>query len=82
MMKVSKNICFEIVGSHHTLNIIAICKTIVTTEPIYRTYCGVYPLSPDLKVFSFSISLSEVGTKGKEEGIRLHVLVDVFIFST
>ena len=27
------------------------CKTILTTEPIYRTYCGVYPLSPDVKDF-------------------------------
>ena len=88
MIKVSKNIYFEIIGSHYTLNIIAICKTIVTTEPIYRTYCGVYPISPDFKDFSFSISLSEVGNftislsevgaKGKEEGIRLHVLLDVF----
>ena len=50
MIKVSKNICFKIIGSHHTLNIIAICKTIVTTEPIYRTYHGAYPLSPDFKV--------------------------------
>ena len=80
MVKVSKNISFEIIGSHHTLNIIAICKTIVTTEPIYRTYRGVYPLAPDFKAFSFSISLSEVGTKGKEEGIRLHVLLDVFLY--
>ena len=78
MIKVSKNICFEIMGSHHTLNIIAICKTIVTTEAIYRTYSEVYPLSPHFKVFSFAISLSEVGTKGKEEGIRLHVLLYVF----
>ena len=77
MIKVSKNICFEIIGSHDTLNI-AICKTIVTTDPIYKAYCGVYPLSHDFKAFSFSISLSEVGTKGKEEGIRLHVLFDVF----
>ena len=50
MIKVSKNICFKIIGSHYTLNIIAICKTIVTTEPIYRTYHGAYPLSPDFKV--------------------------------
>ena len=87
MIKVSKNICFKIKGSHHTLNIIAICKTIVTTEPIYRTYCGVYPFSPDFKAFSLSVSLSEVGTtfkvEGNYEGIRLHVLLDVFcIFST
>ena len=87
MIKVSKNICFKIIGSHYTLNIIAICKTIVTTEPIYRTYCGVYPLSRDFKAFSLSVSLSEVGTKFKEErnyeGIRLHVLLDVFsMFST
>ena len=53
-------------------------KTIVTTEPFYRTSCGVYPLSPDFKAFSFCISLSEVETKDKEEGIRLHVLLDVF----
>ena len=87
MIKVSKNICFKIIGSHHTLSIIAICKTIVTTEPTYRTYRGVYPLSPNFKAFSLSVSLSEVGTKFKEErnyeGIRLHVLLDVFsIFST
>ena len=67
---------------HHTLNVIAICKTIVTREPIYRTYCGVYPLSPDCKSFSLSVSLSEVGTNFKEEenyeGIRLLVLFDVF----
>ena len=80
MIKVSKNICFKIIGSHHILNIIAICKTIVTTEPIYKTYCGVYLLSPDFKAFSFSISLSKVGTKDEEEGIRLHVLLDVFLF--
>ena len=47
MLKVSKNICFEIIGSHH---LIAICQTIVTTEPIYRTYCGVYPISNILKL--------------------------------
>ena len=87
MIKVSKNICFKIIGSHHTLNIIAICKTIVTTEPIYRAYCEFYPLSPDFKAFSLSFSLFEVGTKFKEEGnyegIRLLVLLDVFsTFST
>ena len=69
MIKVSKNICFEIIGSRHTLNIIVICKTFVETEPSYRTYCGVYPLSPDFKAFSLSISLSEVRAKRKEEGI-------------
>ena len=26
MIKVSKNICFKIIGSHHTLNIIVIVK--------------------------------------------------------
>ena len=53
----------------------------MATEPIYRTYCGVYPLSPDFKAFSLSISLSEVGTKDKEKGIRLNVLLDVsYIF--
>ena len=82
MIKVSKNICFKIIGSHHTLNIIAICKTIVTTEPIYRTYFGLYPLSPDFKAFSLSILQSEVRKKFKEEGnyegIRLHVLLDIF----
>ena len=57
---------------------IAICKTIVTTELIYRTYCGVYPLSPDFAAFSLSILLFEAGTKFKEERIRLHVLLDVF----
>ena len=82
MIKVFKNICFKIIGSHHTLNIIAICKTIVTTEPIYRAYCRVYLLSLDFKSSSFSISISEVGTKGREEGIRLHVLLVLFIFST
>ena len=56
---------------------IAICKTIVTTEPIYRTYCAVYPLS-DFAAFSFSILLFEAGTKFKEERIRLHVLLDAF----
>ena len=54
------------------------CETYVATEPIYRTYCGVYPLSFDFKVFSFLISLFEVGTNGKEGGIRLYVLLDVF----
>ena len=68
MIEVSKNICLKIVGSHHTLNIV-ICKTIVATKPIYRTYCGVYPLSPDFKAFSLSIVLSEVKAKSKEEGI-------------
>ena len=78
MIKVSKKICIKTIGSHHTLNIIVICKTYVATEPTCRTYCGNYPLSPDFKAFSFLISLSEVGTNGKEEGIRLHVLLDVF----
>ena len=87
MIKVSKNICFKIIWSHHTLNVITICKTIVTKEPIYKTYCGVYPFSPVFKGFGLSISLSEVGTKFKEEenyeGIRLLVLLDVFsTFST
>ena len=50
----------------------------VATEPIYRTYYGVCPLSPDFKAFSFTISISEIGTKGREEGIGLHVLLDVF----
>ena len=68
MIKVSKNICFKVTGSHRTLSIIALCKTIVITETVYRTCCGVYPLSPDFKVFSLSVSLSEVGTKFKEEG--------------
>ena len=78
MIKVSKNICFKIIGSHHTLNIIVLCKTFVAKEPIYRTYCGVYPLWPDFKAFSFSILLSEVRTKGKEERISLYVLFDAF----
>ena len=78
MIKVSKNICFKIIGSHPTLSIIVICKTYVTIEPIYRNYCGVYPLSRDFKAFSFSISLPETETKRKEEGIRLHVLLHVF----
>ena len=52
MIKVSKNIFFKIIGSHHTLSIIAICKTIVTTEPIYKTYCGVYPLLPDFEALN------------------------------
>ena len=76
------SICFKITGSHHTLNIIAICKTHMAIEPIYRTYCGVYPLSPDFQTFSLLISLSEIGTKDKEERIKLHVLLDFFIFST
>ena len=50
----------------------------VTIEPIYRTYCGVYPLSPEFKAYRFSILLSEVGTKGKEKGIRLYALLDLF----
>ena len=63
------------------------CKTYVATEPIYRTYCGGYPLSPDFKAFSVSFSLSVVETKGKgegnDEGIRLHVLLNLFsIFFT
>ena len=65
MIKVSKNTCFKIIGSHHILNIIAICKTIVTKESTYRTYFGVYPFSRDFKAFSLSISLSEVGAKFK-----------------
>ena len=69
IIKVSKNICFKIIGSHYILNIIVICKTLVVTEPIYRTYCSVYPLSPDFKAFSLSISLFEVRAKSKEEGI-------------
>ena len=82
MIKVLKNICFRIIGSHHTLNIIVESKTFVAIESIYRTYCGVYPVLPDFKVFSLSISLSEVGAKSKEEGnfegIILLVLHDVF----
>ena len=77
MIKVSKNICFKIIKFHHTLNIIVICKTHGATEPIYKIYCGVYPLSADFKAFRISISLSEVGTKGKV-GIRFYVLLDVF----
>ena len=73
---------FKIIGFHHSFNIIAICKMHVATEPMYRTYCGVYPLPPDFKAFTLSISLSEVGTKDKKEGIRFHVLLDTFyIFS-
>ena len=45
-------------------------------EPIFRTYCGVYPPSPDFKAFS----LSDVGAKVKEEGKRFHVLLDVFLY--
>ena len=82
MIKGSKNICFKIIGFHHTLNIIVIYKTFVATEPIYRTYSRIYLLSPDFKAFSLSILLSEVGAKSKEEGnyegIRLLVLHDVF----
>ena len=69
MIKVSKNICSKIIGSHHTLKIIAICKTIVTTKPIYRTNCVVYPLLPNFKNFSLSILLSEVGTNSKKREI-------------
>ena len=76
MIKVSKNICFKIIRFHHTLNIIVICKTHGATEPIYKIYCGVYPLSADFKAFRISISLSEVGTKGKV-GIRFYVLLVV-----
>ena len=57
MIRVSKNICFKIIGSHDTLNIIVICKTYVATEPIYRIYCGVCPLSPGFKDFSVFFSL-------------------------
>ena len=72
---------FQIIGSRHTLNIITICKMHMAMESIYRTYCGVYPLPPDFKAFNLSISLSEVGTKDKEEGIKFHVLFDVlYIF--
>ena len=82
MIKLSKNICFKIAGSHHTLKIIVICKTFVVSEPIYRSCSGIYPVSPDFKAFSLSISLSKVGAKNKEEGnyegIRLLVLFDVF----
>ena len=49
-------------------------------EAIYKTYCGVFPLSPDFKAFGLSISLSEVGTKDKEEEIRFHVSLDVFLY--
>ena len=69
MTKVSKNICSEIIGSHHTLKIIAMCKTIVTTKPIYKTICVVYPLSPCFKNFSLSNSLSEVETNSKKREI-------------
>ena len=55
MIKVSKKICFKIIGSHHTLIIIVICKTIVTTEPISRTYCEGHPLSSNFKVINFTI---------------------------
>ena len=58
MIRVSKNICFKIIGSHDTLNIIVICKTYVATGPIYRIYCGVYPFSPDFKDFSVFFSLA------------------------
>ena len=47
-------------------------------ELIYRIFCGVSLLSPDFKAFNLLNSLSEVGTKDKEEGIRFHVLLDVF----
>ena len=69
MIKVSKNICFKIIGSHHNLNIIVICKAFAATEPNYRTYCGVYSLSPDFRAFTLSISLSKVRAKSKEDGI-------------
>ena len=69
MIKVSKNICFKIIGFHQTLNIAVVCQTFAATEPFYRTYCGFYPLSPDFKTFSLSTSLSEVRSKRKEEAI-------------
>ena len=83
MIRVSKNICLKIMGFHHTLNIIVVCKTYAATEPIYRTYCRVYPLSSDFKVFSFSIPLSEVRTKFKtiiKEEDYLHYLLFFYIF--
>ena len=61
------------------------CKTFLATEPICKAYCGVYPLSPDLKAFSLSISLSEVRPKSREEGIneetRLHVTRIIWCFA-
>ena len=69
MIKVSGNICFKIIGSHQALNIIFICEMFVPTDPIYRTYCGFCPLSPNFKAFSLSISLSNLGAKSKEEGV-------------
>ena len=45
-----------------------------------QNYCRIYPLSSDFEAFSFLISLSKVRTKGKEEGIRLYVLLDIFFY--
>ena len=61
---------------HTSLNIIALRKTILTTESIYRIYIR----SPGLKAASFSVSLSKRRTKGKEEEIRLNVLHVFYIF--
>ena len=55
---------------HTSLNIIALRKTILTTESIYRIYIR----SPGIKAVSFSVSLSKRRTKSKEEEIRLNVL--------
>ena len=87
MVTVTKTICFKFIAFYHTLIIIVMCKTYVKTEPIYRTYCRVCPLSAEFIAFCLSISLFKVGTKSKEEenyeGIRLHELLDVFsILST
>ena len=69
------------IGSHHTLNIIVINKTYASTKSIHRTYCLVYPLAFDFKAFSLSISLSQVGTKGNKERIRLlALLVSVYFY--
>ena len=48
------------------------------TEPIAESI--VSTLSSDSRAFSSSISLSEVGIKGKEERIRLLVLLVIFLY--
>ena len=48
------------------------------TEPIAESI--VSTLSSDSRAFSSSISLSEVGIKGKEERIKLLVLLVIFLY--
>ena len=80
MITVSKNICFILIGLHHTLNIIVISKMYVATESIYRTYCGVYPFSSEFKAFSLSIGRNKEKRRGKKITCITFFLY-VYIFS-